>query len=264
VAVVSLALSLIDHLPAPIEDRLQQELALVDVEVTAVPAEGFAQLSLEQRLTFLREREVTTPAAWLTLSGDEVQVSIATVSGPRANVRLVTVARDVDAATELALGVREILWQLAPPPPAPPPPAPAPSFDARIGAGVVVPTRRLASGPRALLQGEGTWRRGPWSLGGTAALQVGDGQWRVGVGPLARLGPALAAARLDVVRLPWVTWGQLRLEVGGTLGWRRLWAESRVGWAPLRDVVEEEGRAIYDSGRFEWTISIGLRQMRGP
>lgn len=262
-AVVPLALSLIDYLPDPIEDRLQQELRLVDVEVRAVRAPGFATASFEERIALIRERDLPSPVVWLLLDDDEVQVSIATVSADRANVRLVAVPRNSDAAADLAVGVREIVAQLAPPPPASDEPE---RFVAkpRIGAGLSVPLTRLAGGPRALVQAEALWIRGRSGLGGLAAFQIGDGQWRVGVGPTLRFGPAVAAARLDVARLPWVTWVQPRLELGATWLRRRLWVESRLGWVPVRDLVEDEGEPIYDSGRIEWTFLIGLRQIRNP
>ena len=230
------------------------------MDVTAVPGPGFAEASLEARLAFIEEQGVDTPVAWLTLGDDTVRVSIATITGPRANIRLVTVPRDLDAATELALGVREILTQLAVPPEVPlldPPP-----IVGQLGVGVVVPATGLASGPRGLLQVEGTWRRGMLGLGGVAAVQLGDGQWRLGLGPVGRLGPGLIAARLDLVRLPWALWLQPRLSNGGTVGWGRVFGESRLAWAPLRDLVERDRQVIYDSGRIEWTIVIGLRQIR--
>ncbi|MEM6925681.1 MAG: hypothetical protein AAF602_02035 [Myxococcota bacterium] len=196
---VPLALSLIDHLPIVLEDRLQQELALLDVAVTPVAVPAFRDATLEDRLATLREREVTSPAAWLSVTDDTVQVSIATIAGARASVRVVEVAPGPDAPAELALGVREILGQLVPPVEAPPR---RPDLRPRVSAGIVIPTRRLSAGPRALVQADALLHRGRLAGGGLAALQVGDGQWRVGLGAVGRLGPALALAQVDLVNLP--------------------------------------------------------------
>ncbi|MEN0067065.1 MAG: hypothetical protein AAGA48_33350 [Myxococcota bacterium] len=257
---VRLVLSLVDFLGVPIEDRLQQELQLADVDVTMVEAEGFAVASLEDRLALLREREVASPAAWITLKEDTVQVSLATFDSDRANVRLVAVPSGPDAPAELALGIREILTQLAPPPLAGP--EPRSSLHASVGLGAVVPTQGLALGPRLLLQAEGTWSLGsPASIGGMLAVQLGRDQWRVGLGAVGRYGPGLVAARLDVARLPWVTWLQPRLDIGATITLSRFWAEPRLSWAPQRDIVQQRTGRIYDSGRIEFVIAIGLRQM---
>ncbi|MEM6925680.1 MAG: hypothetical protein AAF602_02030 [Myxococcota bacterium] len=58
-----------------------------------------------------------------------------------------------------------------------------------------------------------------------------------------------------------MTWWQPRLGLGGIVERGRAFGEARLAWAPRRDVVEEGGQAIYDSGRVEFTIVIGLRQI---
>lgn len=255
---VPLALSLIDHLAAPIEDRLLQELSLADIDVKAVVQPGFAEGDLAERLAILRRSDVPSPVAWLTVQSDLVQVSIASVDRDRANVRLVSVPPGPDAAADLALGVREILAQLAVPPAVPV----ASRFRVRphVGIGIVGPTRRPGLGPRGLVQVEGIVGDDRFRGGALFAAQLGPDQWRVGLGMVGRVGPGLLAARLDLVGLPWVTWLQPRLDLGATVGLGRFWAEPRLSYVPRRDVVEVGTETVYDSGRLEWVIVVGLRQ----
>ncbi|MBX2798894.1 MAG: hypothetical protein KTR31_14555 [Myxococcales bacterium] len=269
----ALSLILVDHLADPLEDRLSDELALagVSTEWMATDAPGFGQLPLDQQLDLVRDRvEVGQPVAWMVLRGEDPIVAVATLQSQRAIVRVVDVPAGPDGPAEVAMVLREMIDLQGPESRATPSrydslePSAAglPSWGGQLTVGAVVPTARLAGGPRLGLAGEVGAVHGPWQGGVGVSLQAARRHVRGGPRAVGRVGPVLASVGFDVAALPWVTWIQPRLEGGLSLSLGPWVGEARLAWLPQRDRVRERGVEIYDSGRLEFGIWIGARQIR--
>jgi|GEM_PF-5131178 len=254
-------LVVLDRSTAPVEDRFSTELRLLlgdDVSVLDAPP-GFSDSSWLDALRPLVPAGHTV--IWLDPAPTGVlRASVAVVEPGRAEVQVVEVPEEEGAEAALALAVHAVVaTRYTLPAPLPPEP-PAPSRRDTFGANTSSPTSGAVRG--GIVVQTGWFIRPNTAVGPRLDLQLGaDGLW-LQPGIALQHGVFTVDTHLAVVRHPWGTFVRPGVRAGTRFGRERAIG---VGLTvlPVRDVVTEDDRIRYDSGRIELGLDLLWGASRG-